>query len=186
MLFRSQAAPPAEVVARLATARAAREQARESNTNAVVKLTRLEQEFIAAKDKLGALRTAKDGPADLAAARATVVRLKVALSLSTLQRVREAVAARQREVEKFATLIATKLKDIKKLNEDLSTAKDSAAKSKVKADLKLATVEMKTAEAELVKVKTGQKTEQANLDRLTLEYEQVKSAPPTPPTASKG
>lgn len=182
----TQATPPADVADKLAAARATREQARESNTNAAVKLARLEQDFAGARDKLGALRSAKDGPAELAAARATVARLKVALSLSTLQRARAAVATRKGEVEKLEALIASKQGDIKKLNDDLSMAKDSAARSKLKTDLKAAASELKNAEAELAKAKAGLKAEQASLDRLTLEHEQVKSAPVTPPSGSKG
>ena len=81
-----------------------------------------------------------------------------------------------REQEKLLALAAEKQDELKKATEDLAAATDAASKSKLKAALKTATAEAKAAEAAAKKCASELASEQAHLDKLTAEYQRVKTA----------
>jgi len=167
--------PPADIAEKLENARAVRFKARQSATNALETLQAKTKAASAAKEKLAQIQA--ENPADaLASLKASAARIKAAQASATVFRARESLAAKKREQEKLAALAAEKQDALKQATQDLSGATDSAAKSKLKAALKTATAEAKSAEAALRKCASELAGEQARLEKLTAEYQRVKTA----------
>lgn len=160
------AKPPADLDAQIANARAAREAARPVHTNTVVALAEKSRQLAAAKEKFGVATAARDPAAELAEARAAVERLKLAQSRSAVLRARENLAAKKRELTQFQAAITDKQELIKKLGKELDAAKDSAMRTKLRAELKSAQAELKSAEAEAKKRSAEVTVEQARVDQL--------------------
>src|SRR5262249_17232641 len=97
--------PPADITAKLATARAVRFQARQAATNALELFETSTKKANAAKDKLAQARS--ENPAEtLANTKAAVARLKAAQVQATVYRLRESLAAKKREQEKLLAAAA--------------------------------------------------------------------------------
>ena len=136
----------------------------------------LADQLAAAQKRADELHKQPEKAADLSAARAAIGKLKAAQAQAALFKSREAVGAKKREHEKLVAFIAEKKEAIKQAEEAVSTAPDSAAKAKAKAALKAVTAETKEAESAAKKCAADLSTEQARLNKLTAEYEKVKTA----------
>jgi WD40 repeat protein len=167
---------PAEVADQLAVARKAREQARPVHTNTVLTLEDKTRQLTSAREKLERLRKTENREAELAAAQAVVTRLTIGLSQSEIFRAREAVATKQRELDQAQAVATTKQELVRKLNGDLTAAKNSATKSKLRAELKAALADAKTAEAALKKAAADLSDQRSRLDKLSAEHERMKTA----------
>jgi hypothetical protein len=125
--------------------------------------------------KLEKIKTENPGLA-LAAAKLTVGKLKAARVQAAVYRAREALASKKREQEKFLALAAEKQEELKKTTEELRNVTDSTTKSKLKVALKTATSDAKAADAAAKKCAAEMASEQSNLDKLSAEYQRVKTA----------
>jgi predicted nucleic acid-binding Zn-ribbon protein len=166
--------PPADIQAKLASAREVRGKAREAFTNATEALKTKTAAIDVAKTKVAELK-AQD-PADaIAAAQARLARLKAAQSVGAVFRTRESVATRKREHEQLLADITAKKEEITRLNKEIEAA-DAAAQSKLKGQIKTLSTEIKTAEATVKKVAKDLAAEEAKLKQLTAEAEKVRTA----------
>lgn len=181
----SKTPPPDGITAKLEAARALRAKARQAATNALEVLQAKTKTASAAKEKLSLAKS--ENPADaLAVATAAVAKLKSAQVQATLYRARESLAARKREQEKLSSLAAEKQEELKQATQDLNAATDSAAKTKFKAAVKTASAEAKAAEVAAKKCASDLASEQSRLDKLSAEYQRIKTAStPTPLQQSK-
>jgi acetolactate synthase small subunit len=133
------------------------------------------KDVVVAKEKLAQAKL--DNPAeDLAALKATVVKLKAAQAQASVYHARESLATKKREQEKLLAISAEKLEEVKRVTEELNAANDPATKSKLKAALKTATAEAKAADVAAKKCITELASEQARFDKLTADYKRVKTA----------
>jgi hypothetical protein len=172
----AKADAPADVADKLVRARAAREKARPIHTNTVVALGEKSRQLTSAKEKLAKIGKTQNREVELAAAQMLVNRLAIARSQSELFRARESVALKQREFEQSQSLANAKQELIKKLNADIATAKDSASKSKFKAELKTAVADAKAADAAVKKAAAALGDQRARLEKLSAEHERMKTA----------
>lgn len=167
--------PPADMAAKLAAARAERFQARQAVTNALEILHAKTKDAAGAKAKWEQAKS--QNPADaLAAATATLAKLKTAQLQAGAYRARETVAAKRREQEKLQAIAAEKQEEAKRAAAELKAAADSAARSKLQAAQKTALEEAQAAEAAVRRCAAELAAEQSRLDKLTADYHQVKSA----------
>ncbi len=167
--------PPAGIAAKLQAARDLRGKARQATTNALEVLQAKTKAASVAKEKLAQAQL--ENPADtLAAAKATLTKLKTAQTQANLYRARESLSAKKREQEKLLALAAEKETGLKQTTEELSAASDAAAKSKLKANLKVATAEAKAAAAAVKKCAAELSSEQSRLEKLAAEFERTKTA----------
>jgi mono/diheme cytochrome c family protein len=123
--------PPADIDGQLAAARAAREAARAATNTATLELEARVRQAASFRD--GQSSPPTDAAAELAAARATLARLARAQTQSAAFRAKENLVAKKRELETLRGAHAAKQDELKKLNNDLSAAKDSATKTKLRA-----------------------------------------------------
>jgi len=171
--------PPTGITELLAAARSVRAKARQATTNAVEVLQTRTKELVAAKAKLA--QTKAENPAEaITAAQAAAAKLKAAQGQTTLYRTRESLAAKKREQEKLSALAAEKQEALRQATEELNAATDSSAKSKLKNALKNATAEAKAAEAAAKKCASEVASEQSRLDKMSAEYQRVKTASLSP------
>jgi outer membrane murein-binding lipoprotein Lpp len=167
--------PSGDVTAALAAARAARAKSREAVTNCTEILQVKTRQAEGLHQKLQHLKS--ENPAEtLAAAKAALPRLKLAQAQAGVFQARESLAAKKREHEKLLAIAAAKQEESAQLTRDLSTATDSAAKSKIKNALKTVNAEAKAAETAARKSGSQLASEQASLDKLTAEYQRAKTA----------
>jgi hypothetical protein len=123
-----------------------------------------------------------DSPADaLAAAQTMLAKLKAARAYSRLHAVREKLAALKQEQEKALAAAAAYRAEAVEAERELAAAKDSAAKSKLKAAIKAATAESKGGEATAKKLAAEIAAEQSQLDALSADYHRLKAAATPPP-----
>ncbi|MFM1769609.1 MAG: Chromosome partition protein Smc [Verrucomicrobiota bacterium] len=160
--------PPADIEARLAAARAAREAARPLHTNTTVTLAARTQALEQARGKAGAKAAAPapDPAAALAAARAEVERLRGALGRSALFRARETLALRKREVQQLEADQAAAQAAVAKHSAEAAQAADAGARTRARAALKDAQAGVKTAEETLRQARAAVTAAQAQVDRL--------------------
>ena len=169
-------AAPGNLDEQLARARAARQNARESSTNALAKVESLTTGHLAARRKAEETGRANDSATLLAKAQSEVEWLRVAERRTTLVKARESVAVRNRDVSNLDAALKQKQADVAQLTKDVASASDSAAKAKAKAALKSAQAELKTLEGQLKKAQSDLATEQARLDKLSREQSQQKAS----------
>ena len=112
----------------------------------------------------------------LAAAKATIAKLKAAQIRSTIFGARENLAAKRREHEKMLALLAERQTAIKQINQDLTAARDFNTQSKLKTALTAATAEAQAVEAGAKKLAAEISSEQVQVEELTAQYERVKTA----------
>jgi WD40 repeat protein len=166
-------APPADIQAQLASAREVRGKAREAFTNATQ----------AVKLKTSALESAKAAVAELkkvdpqellARAETRLARLRSAQVAGNLFRTRETVSARKREQQQLEADLAAKKEELARLNTQLASA-TSATKSKLKAQIKALSTELKAAEANVKKIAKEVAAEETKLRQLTAEAEKTRT-----------
>ncbi len=167
--------PPTDITAQLERARTVRAIAREAATNSLEVLQVRTRAAHAATEKLEQAKS--ENPAEaLALAKATLAKLKAAQAQAAVYHVRESLGAKKREQEKLLGLAAEKQDAVKQVTEELSAATESAAKSKLKTALKNAAAEAKAAEAASRKCASELAAEQSRLDKLSAEYQRIKTA----------
>ncbi len=167
--------PPAAIAAQLEMARAARAKAKLTTTNTLEVFQIKTKEAKAAEEKLEQAGSENPGQA-LALAKAALPRLRAAQAQASLYRARESLSAKKREQEKLQAVAAEKQAGIKLAAQELSAAAGSPSKSKLKTALKSITAEAKTAEAAARKCASELSAEQARLEKLTADYQRVKTA----------
>jgi mono/diheme cytochrome c family protein len=143
--------PPADLEQQLSIARAAREQYRAATNAATLSLEARAKQADGFKHQAPAVVRAADPAAELAIARERLARLTRAQAQGVVFRAKEGVAAKKRELDALRTALAARQEDLKKLNKDLDAARDSAGRTKVKADIKTATLGIKETEAAIKK-----------------------------------
>lgn len=166
-------APPPDIDARLATARAVRQKAREAVTNATVSVGLRTKELAAAGTKLAQAR------ADLPSALLTqatdqLARLKAAQTRSAVFRARESLASKKREQERVVSVVVANKDLLKKAEKDLAAAKTAAARAE--EQIKSARSEIERYEPAAQKLTSEIEAEQVRLKQLTGE----KAAPDKP------
>src|SRR5260221_154992 len=167
--------PPAGITGELANARAVRAKAREAATNSLDVLQVKTRAAHTAREKLDQAKS--ENPAEvLASAKAALAKLQAAQVQAAVYHARELLGAKKREQEKLLALAAEKQDAVNQVTQELSAAADSAAKSKLKAALKNAVSEAKAAESASRKCASELATEQSRLDKLSAEYQRVKTA----------
>jgi WD40 repeat protein len=165
--------PPANIDAQLASAREVRGKAREAFAEADKVVNAKRSAVDAAKASVAELK--KQDPQELiASAAARLAKLRSAQATGNLFRTRETVTARKSEHDKLQAGIAAKKEDLARLNKELATA-NSDAKSKLKAQIKTLTAELKTADANAKKLAKDLAAEEAKLKQLTAEAEKTRA-----------
>jgi cytochrome c/WD40 domain-containing protein len=163
----TKTSPPADIQAKLASAREVRGKARAAFTNATETLQA--KTAAAEKSKAKVAESKGQDPAEaLADAQAKLAKLKTAQSVGTLFRTRETVTTRKREHDQLLADITAKKDELARLNKEIGSA-DSAAKTKLKAQIKSLSAELKTAEANVKKVAKDLAAEEAKLKQLNAE-----------------
>jgi len=166
--------PPADIDGQLAAARSAREAARAATNSATLQLEEKTREVASFR---GSPSTPPPDPAaELAAARVTLARLARAQALAVAFHAKESVATKKRELETLRATFASRQEEVKKLNSDLSAAKDSSARTKLRTDLKAASVSVKETEVAIKKCAAELADEQSRADKTAAEFERVKTA----------
>ena len=181
----SQQSAPANLDEQLVRARAARQTARETTTNTLVKVESLTAAHLASRRKAEETGRANDKAALLAKAKTEVEWLRDAERRTTLAKARESIATRHRETTGLEAALEQKQADIAQFTKDVSSVSNSEAKGKAKAALKAAQAELKTLESQLKKARTDLATEQARLDKLSREHGGQKAAADKPQQQSK-
>lgn len=176
--------PPPDIQVRLSAGRAERQKAREAATNATDSARLSSTALEAAKEGLAEIKG--ENPAEaLAAAQAAVVRLQNAQVQSDLFRLRDGLASKNRERDGLIALVSEKREAVRGAEQQLSGSKDSAAKAKLKAAIKSATSEAKTAETAAAKLALDIATDQKKVEQLASEIGRVKTAAAAPVRHSK-
>ena len=163
----AKTSPPADIQEKLASAREVRGKARAAFTNATETLQAKTAAAEKAKAKIAEAK-GQDPAEALAGAQAKLAKLKSAQSVGTLFRTRETVATRKREHDQLLADITARKDELARLNKELGSA-DSAAKTKLKAQIKTLSAELKTAEASIKKVAKDLAAEEARLKQLNAE-----------------
>ena len=175
--------PPADIQARLADAREVRGKARAAFTNATQTVKTKSSAVEAAKAAVTELK--KQDPQELiASAEARLAKLKSARTAGNLFRTRETVAVRRRDHDQLQADIAAKKEELARLDKELATA-NSGTKSKLKAQIKALSAELKTAEATAKKLAGDLAAEEAKLKQLTAEAEKTRTISTAPVQQSK-
>ena len=167
--------PPADIQARLADAREVRGKASAGFTNATQTVKAKSSAVENAKAAVAELK--KQDPHELiASAEARLAELKSARAAGNLFRTRETVMARRRDHDQLQAGITAKKEEIARLDKELATA-NSGTKSKLNAQIKTLSGELKTAEANAKKLAKDLAAEEAKLKQLTAEAEKTRTAP---------
>jgi len=130
-----------------------------------------------ARTAVQTLEASNGPPTQLEAARANVAKLSAAQSQADFIHAQESLANRKREQAQAVALVAEKQASIKQLADQLAQTKESAAKAKLKSQIKSATAETKIAEAELKKLTALVASEEAQVTKLRAEYDRLKAQP---------
>ena len=170
----AKSSPPADIQSKLASAREVRGKARAAFTNATETLQAKTASVEKAKAKVAESK-GQDPAEALANAQAKLAKLKAAQSVGTLFRTRETVATRKREHDQLLADITAKKEELTRLNKEIGSA-DSAAKTKLKAQIKALSAELKTAEGSVKKVAKDLAAEEAKLKQLTEAADKVRTA----------
>jgi hypothetical protein len=165
--------PPADIQARLAEAREVRGKARAAFTNASQTVKAKISAVESAKAAVAGLKE-RDPQELIASAEVRLAKLKSARTAGNLFRARETVTARKRGHEQLQADIAAKKDELARLEKELATA-NSGAKSKLKAQIKTLSAELKTAEANAKKLASDLAAEEAKLKQLTAEAEKTRT-----------
>jgi hypothetical protein len=179
----AKSSPPADIQAKLATAREVRAKAREAFTNATESLTAKTKNLDTAKAQLAALK-AESSAEKIAAAQALLTRLKGARAAGDVFRSREAVATRQREHKQLLAELSARKEELGRLNQELGSG-DAAAKAKLKAQVNTISSEVKKLEAAVHKTAKDLAAEEAKLKQLTAEADKIRTASAGPVQQSK-
>ena len=165
--------PPADIEARLADAREVRGKARAAFTNATQTVKAKSSAVDSAKAAVAELK--KQDPQELiASAESRLAKLKSARTAGNLFRARETVTAWKHDHDLLQADIAAKKEELARLDKELATA-NSSAKSKLKAQIKTLSAELKTAEANAKKLAKDLAAEEAKLKQLTAEAEKTRT-----------
>lgn len=175
--------PPADIQAKLAAAREVRGKARQAFASATEALKAKISTVETAQAKVTELK-AQDPAKALADAQTQLARLKSAQAAGALFRTRESVATRKREHEQLLADITAKKEELARLNKEVGSAQ-SAAKSKLKAQIKTLTAELKNAELNVKKLAKDLATEEAKLKQITAEADKMRTASVGPDQQSK-
>lgn len=169
----SKTPPPANIDAQLASAREVRGKAREAFAEADKVVKAKSSTVETAKAAVAELKT-QDPQELIAVTEARLVKLKSAQATGNLFRTRETVTARKRDHDRLQADVVAKKEDLARLNKELATA-NSDAKSKLKAQIKTLTAELKTADANAKKLAKDLAAEEAKLKQLTAEAEKTRA-----------
>lgn len=171
----NQPSKPVDLDQQLASARARREKARAANTNAIAQVDVKVKQTTEVEKELKQLKSSEDRPAQLAAARSAVERLVIAQAHAVLNKAREQMLARQREVAGLQAAGQERNNEIAKLSQELSAAKDSVTKSRLKAALKTAQADVKNLAAQLKKAEAEIAADKDLVEKLARDYERQKT-----------
>ena len=143
--------PPGGVEQRLVAARAAREHSRAATNAATLEVRNRMKQLENNPDSTSLVPKKADPGAELAAAREGLARLTRAETRAADSHAKEVLAARTLERDTWRAGLATKLEELKKLNQDLGTARDAAQRTKLKTDIKSVTAAIKETETAIRK-----------------------------------
>jgi WD40 repeat protein len=165
-------APPPDLDALLAAARADRQKAREATTNALQLVQTRTRELEVARAEVAKARAGSPDAA-MADARAVLTRLQAARVFSTLHREREELAARKREHERAVAQLAASQKALGVAEKELAGAREAAARAE--RAMQSAKAEMAETAPVANRLASEIETRQARLKELTEQYERAKS-----------
>ena len=167
-------APP-EIAAKLAAARQETIKAKADSTNAVQAVELKAKELARAREKAGKTKPVNTAQL-LADAQERLKRLKSAQIQASVFKARETLMARKSEQERLTAVRSEKQDALKQENQNLASATDNAAKSKIKVSIKNLSAELKEVESLLKKIGAEVTAEQNRYNKMAAEYEKIKTA----------
>lgn len=175
----AKTSPPAGIAAELASARSAREDSRGKRTAATNTVASTSRQVTDARAKLEGLRKSDNPQAQLEVLQAKLSRLTRAREFSLLSKSRDSVASLKRDIDRLELSAREKKEEMAGLNKKLESARDGSSKNTTKAAIKAAQADLKSIELEVKKVRGELAVERARLDKLTREFERVRTAATT-------